>query len=109
MKKIILIASTLVITTIACKKKQTVTPATPSTGVKTTYVDVKPIIDASCVSCHNTGSRDGVYNDYSTVKASVDKIVSDISSGNMPRGASKLPQTSIDKVKQWQADGLLEK
>jgi mono/diheme cytochrome c family protein len=109
MKNTILIASVVIASVAACKKKTTTTTPTPSTGTKVTYnADVKSIIDANCVSCHGASSKDGAYYNYATIKASVGTIISDINSGNMPKGASKLAQTSIDKVKQWQADGLLE-
>jgi mono/diheme cytochrome c family protein len=108
MKKLILIASALVITATACKKDKTTT-TTASTGTKTTYNGaVKAIIDANCAGCHGASSNDGAYYNYATVKASVAIIIQDMDSGKMPKGASKLSATQISSVKQWQADGLLE-
>jgi mono/diheme cytochrome c family protein len=110
MNKTILVATGLIAIVVACKKKvgDTTLPAA-STGTKTTYVDVKPIIDASCVSCHGANSKDGAYYDYTTVKLSVSKVISEIARGDMPRNAGNLSSAQLNVIKQWDADGLLEK
>jgi hypothetical protein len=106
----IITALALIAIVTACKKQvgDTTLPA-PSTGAKTTYVNVKPIIDVTCISCHNVSNKRGEYYDYNTVKNSVAKIISEIASGSMPKGSAKLSTAELNVIKQWQADGLLEK
>ncbi|MFN5346248.1 MAG: hypothetical protein ACK44N_12455 [Bacteroidota bacterium] len=76
--------------------------------------DIKPIIDANCINCHNGGAID--LTNYSGVKAKINdstlyKSISYSytganSSKNMP-SSGKLDDCSINKVKAWIDEGAL--
>ncbi len=82
-----------------------------------TYLDnVKPIIDANCVSCHgNANPQAGLsLTNYTQVKNAVQNngLINRISlaDGNpslMPT-TGRMPQATIDLIAQWNLDGLLE-
>ena len=80
-----------------------------------TYTEViKTIMDQKCNSCHGATPSNGApmsLNTYETVKEAVLNrgLIERISlvegqSGFMPLGGSKLPQTQIDAIIQWQND-----
>lgn len=69
----------------ACKKKDSTKSSsyTPScSGTKSYLVDVKPLMQSYCVSCHSN------YNSYTTVKSSSSSIRNSIVNGSMPQGSS---------------------
>ncbi len=130
MRKIAIIASAITVIITACAKKsiEEIAPSppkaqtvvvTPNTPVaKTTYIaDIKPIIDAQCVSCHGANAQYPDCSTYTAVKAAMDAangatILSrmNLLTGNtkfMPQGGSKV-QADVDKITKWQTDGLLE-
>ena len=85
----------------------------------TTYtLNVKPIIDNNCISCHGATPSNGASTSlvtYAQVKASVqnngllDRISrAQGSQGMMPNFGTRLPQTSISLIADWNTDGLLE-
>jgi hypothetical protein len=67
-----------------CKKDSSSNSYTPdcSGGTKSWNADVKPVMEAGCVSCH------GSYSTYSAVYASRSSIRSKIADGSMPEGSS---------------------
>lgn len=82
-----------------------------------TYTNtVKSIIDNNCISCHATVPVNGApmsLTTYENVKNAVlnrgllDRISrAQGAGGMMPNGGIRLPQTTIDKVVQWQQNGL---
>lgn len=82
-----------------------------------TYTEVvKLIMDQKCVSCHGATPINGApmsLHTYETVKDAVlnrgliDRITRiEGQSGFMPLGGSKLPQTQIDEIIQWQNEDL---
>jgi uncharacterized membrane protein len=84
-----------------------------------TYTDdVKAIIDNNCLNCHSDPPTNGAPIPLVTfvqVKNSTENgtLISRIQSqagqsGAMPLGAPRLPQSLIDIVVQWQADGFVE-
>lgn len=112
MKKTFLFLSFLTISLASCSKDNepsisgpTTTTTTP-TGAKLTYeANAKAIFTNNCIGCHPT------FASYSGVKTNINNILDRIQrdgAGVMPRSA-KMPQVNIDIIKQWQADGLLEK
>ncbi|MEQ1734047.1 MAG: hypothetical protein ABL940_10255, partial [Bacteroidia bacterium] len=131
MKKIILSVSVLVVLITACAKKsiEEIAPepakapvvVTPNAPVaKTTYdTDIKPIMNAQCVSCHGANAQYPDCSTYTAVKAAMDAangatILSRMSlatsdGGFMPKGAGSKVQADVDKITKWQTDGLLEK
>lgn len=84
-----------------------------------TYTEnVKSIIDNNCIFCHSNPPVNGApvhLTTYDNVKNAVENsnLINRISAqpgdaGFMPSGGSRLPQSQIDLIIQWQADGLLE-
>jgi hypothetical protein len=76
--------------------------------------DIQPIVQNSCAlsGCHNTTTPSAGYDftTFSGVKLMVDnnRFYDVISSGTMPKGASKLDDCSIEKIKIWIRNGALE-
>ena len=84
-----------------------------------TYDDnVKTIIDSNCLACHTNPAINGAsvpLTTFQDVRSAVQNlnIINRISaqpgdSGFMPLGGARLPQSSIDLIVQWEADGFLE-
>ncbi|SHF25040.1 hypothetical protein SAMN05443633_103360 [Chryseobacterium arachidis] len=97
---------------IACESRtyEEISDKTPVAEQVTFNKDVKPIIDANCISCHSPGSQ--ALTDYGQVKNNIDNIINRISrpTGDplkMPQGGSLSP-TQINIITKWKADGLLE-
>ena len=80
------------VTFVSCKKSTTNTASntanntatfTPScSGVKSFSVDVKPLFQSSCISCHSN------YSTYTQISSSASSIRNSIESGSMPKGSS---------------------
>lgn len=92
----------------------------PAPAGSVTYTkDVKSIIDNNCIVCHAAVPQNGApisLVTYNQVKDAVLKrsliIRISLENGNnvlMPKGGPRLPQETIDIVKQWEKDGLFEK
>lgn len=81
-----------------------------------TFSRVKTIMQANCNSCHGTTPTSGVpislvtYDDVKTAILENDLIgrmsIENGGDGLMPEGGPRLPQTTIDVVIKWQADGF---
>lgn len=80
----------------SCKKKSTKTTTYSATcnSTKSYSVDVKPLIQSSCVSCHSG------YSSYTTVKNSASSIKNTIIDGSMPKGSS-LSDAQKDNIICW--------
>ena len=93
------------------------TSTTVSSGTKVTYEkDIKAIFVSNCSPCHVAGGdQASKWDNFATAKSSVANILDRIqlapnAVGFMPNGkATKLPDATINLIKQWQTDGLLEK
>ena len=89
-----------------------------SIGTATYNQNVKSIIDNNCIVCHASVPKNGAPMSlvtYDQVKNAVLNrgLINRISleNGNsslMPQGGPKLPQTTIDVIKKWEQNGLLE-
>ncbi|MBM3178614.1 MAG: hypothetical protein FJZ78_11480 [Bacteroidetes bacterium] len=69
--------------------------------------EIKPILQARCVSCHSE------FSDYTSVKNKVDVILNRVqreptAAGFMPQGGNPLTQAQIDLIKKWKAEGLAQ-
>lgn len=113
MKKIILSSILAVVITIsACKKPVATTDCAGTTSTYTT--NVKPILDANCVTCHNGSNKSGGYDlsTYSHAKNAKDAIVGSVQHASgfapMPEGASKLDDASIKLINCWSQNGTPE-
>jgi len=105
---------------LSCDKKvgklPTSTTPPPVVGAcdTITYVKhIKPIIDASCISCHGnplSGGATVFLTNYAEVKASADNgtLKADVVDGtgvSMPYGTAPLPQAQKDLVSCWINNG----
>ena len=107
-----------ILTSCTDDNPSTLIDSTPITGVATYNQNVKSIIDNNCVVCHAAVPQNGAPMSlvtYDQVKEAVLNrgLLTRISleNGNsslMPRGGPRLPQATIDVIKKWQQDGLLE-
>ena len=80
--------------------------------------NIKSIIDNNCISCHGSTPSNGApmsLTTYENVKEAVlnRDLLERISraegtSGAMPLGGPRLPQTDINSIIQWNTEGLLE-
>jgi mono/diheme cytochrome c family protein len=105
-----LISSAVVLTACESRTYEEISDNTPIAEVVTYTKDVKPIIDANCISCHSPGVQ--ALTNYSQVKTNINTIIDRISRANgdpqkMPQGGSLSP-SQINIITKWKADGLLE-
>jgi len=83
------------------------------TGEVSYTVDIAPMLELSCTSCHNAGfSSGGISVDgYNDVKVTVElgRLLGSIKHDNgfspMPRGAPMLDECSISLFEEWIAQG----
>ena len=78
--------------------------------------DVRPIIEANCIACHQDPPINGApmpLTDYDKVKQAIltRPLIDRISRpqgapGMMPNGGTRLPQYKIDIIKKWSDQGL---
>jgi hypothetical protein len=120
MKKAILLAS--LIAGAFCLQycshtKKTEAPVAKVVQVpKLTYeANVKPLLAVKCTPCHFPPKGNKTpYDNYASVKTDIDEIIrrTSLNSGErgfMPMRNPKLSDSSMAVLKQWKADGLLEK
>ena len=77
--------------------------------------DIDPILQAKCVGCHNANNPGGgyVYDTYADTKNSVDDgtllgVTNQYASFSpMPKGASKMPECELGKIRNWINEGAL--
>ena len=113
LKKLLLLV--IVFTISGCTNDSDSDLLNTSENENITYTEViKPLMDQKCNSCHGSTPTNGApmsLNTFETVKEAVLNrgLIERISlvegqSGFMPLGGSKLPQTQIDAIIQWQND-----
>lgn len=83
-----------------------------------TFSKVRAIMQANCTSCHGSIPSSGApislvtYEDVKTAILENDLIgrmsIENGGGGLMPEGGPRLPQSTIDVVIKWQADGFQE-
>lgn len=84
-----------------------------TTGITYT-ADIQALVNTSCAlsGCHDAATASGSYalNSYANVKVIADngRFLATITSGTMPKNASKLDDCSISKVRSWIRDGAPE-
>jgi len=94
-------------------KKLAETPPPPMTF----ETNVSMLLAEKCSPCHMPakGGNKRPYDNFANVKSDIDEILRRIQlnpgeRGFMPmRSATKLSDSTINVIKQWKADGLLEK
>jgi mono/diheme cytochrome c family protein len=80
--------------------------------------NIKQIIDNNCISCHGATPTNGAPNSLHTFELMKDAVlngdlinrvsVAEGTPGAMPLGGPRLPQSDINKIIQWNTDGLIE-
>jgi cytochrome c5 len=76
-------------------------------------VDIAPIMNRSCTSCHSGSSPSAgiVLSDYTNVRlygeggSLLGSVSHDPNYSAMPKGGNKLDDCSIDKIKAWASQG----
>ncbi|WP_240642393.1 hypothetical protein [Nonlabens xiamenensis] len=88
----------------------------PITASVTYNDDISPIVESQCLSCHNDNFMSGgnSYSSYVQFRDAVEngEVINRITRPvgdpeKMPQGG-QLPDSSINLIIQWQADGYLE-
>lgn len=85
----------------------------PATAVTYTNTIEKMITEGcSNTNCHG-GGKSPLLTNYEQIKTAFEatgtwSALGRIESGNMPKNGSQFSQTSIDKIKEWIANGYLE-
>lgn len=100
---------------ISCESRtyEEISDQTPITQQVKYNADIKPIIDANCISCHSANGPGPIqFTSYNLVKANIDNILDRIQRpngdpGKMPQGGS-LSTSQINIFIKWKADGLNE-
>mgnify|MGYP006395632491 CR=1 FL=1 len=90
----------------------------PPIPEEVTYQDTKAIFDNNCVQCHGNPPINGATNGLTNYDQVTDAVLnrglidrisrSEGANGLMPPGGPRLPQSVIELIEQWEADGLLE-
>jgi len=114
MKKFLCIVSGFAFLT-SCESRtyEEISDNTPITQQVKYNTDIKPIIDANCISCHSPGGPGPqAWTSYDQVKNNIDNIIDRIGRPNgdplkMPQGGA-LSATQINLFVKWKADGLIE-
>ena len=79
--------------------------------------NIKTIIDANCIGCHNNPPVNGApmpLTTYINVKEAIENrnLIGRVSTNDlgavMPAGGPRLPQNLIDLIIQWEQEGLIE-
>ena len=115
MKKLfIFLLPTIFLIFFESRTYEEISDQTPLNATITYVNDVKPIIDANCVTCHAPGGSASyqILTNYNEVKMQIDEIINRIEKPigdplKMPQG-SALPKQQIEIIKKWKADGLLQ-
>lgn len=115
MKKVLLTLTVLSLF-LSCERRSFEDLSEPVPLVTTVkYNDhIKPLLQSNCTNCHSATGSASYYPlaTYAQAKAAVDNILLRIQKPagdpeKMPAGGS-LPQSSIELIKQWKTNGLLE-
>jgi hypothetical protein len=69
--------------------------------------DVKPIMDARCLSCHGVGGNFPELKNYTEVSNHAVMVKSEVASGRMPKGAV-LTASQIKSIVDWVDEGALD-
>ena len=74
------------------------------TSVYTFQEAILPMIQTYCKGCHNAGSSDGEYFDYTSITADTALVWQNISDGSMPKNTT-LSNCQIEVIKKWLDNG----
>jgi hypothetical protein len=113
MKKIQLFLMAICGVFLASCESNTYNEISAQTSAPTYVANVKPIVTNNCISCHFGNNQFPNLETYAGVKNAclnnnlVCRIESENCGERMPQGG-KLPQTDIDLIKLWVANGFTE-
>lgn len=95
------------VATATPKPTATATPAPTATPSTATFSYIsKNILSSSCTSCHsNFKTYSGTMKYVKAGNASSSSLYSEVNSGSMPRGGSKLSSSQITAIKTWINNG----
>ena len=90
---------------VSCKKSTATVTCTSSTTISYAQ-EIAPLMNSSCVSCHNSSVRNGGIDlsSYSKVSQNATSSLSAIQNGSMPP-SGKLSDASIQKLSCWISQG----
>lgn len=102
---------------MGCSNNSTADLLEPSpVGIVSYARDIKPIIDNNCLGCHKSPPENGApmslanyeaLKDAITNRPLIDRISREQGAeGMMPLGGTRLPQSSINLIALWKAQGL---
>jgi cytochrome c553 len=119
MKKISVIALVLLAAIVFsyCSSTKKATASAPPVVMKINYqANVASIVQANCTPCHfpDKGGNKKPLDSYASVSSQIDDLLRRVQlnptdRGFMPNRHPKLSDSTINVLKQWKADGLLEK
>jgi hypothetical protein len=75
--------------------------------------DIRPILQANCIGCHDQGNASGGYDfsTYTSVSANANAIIGSVKASGyqlMPIGGPALPDSTIQKINCWIEQGKLD-
>ncbi|KGL64150.1 cytochrome c [Polaribacter sp. Hel1_85] len=80
----------------------------PITANKVSFADdVKPIIDARCLSCHSAGANSPELSSYDLISANASRVKDAVASSRMPQGGT-LTAAQIKSIVDWVDEGALD-
>lgn len=112
--KTLIFLSFVVLTIFSCQSS-TYDDISPKNITNPTYAkNIKPIVDANCISCHSQGGT-GQYPNLETYLELKDgcengKVICRIEGqtcGEVMPQSGRMPQSTIDLIKLWKAQGFL--
>jgi cytochrome c553 len=115
MKKLLVFSAlaALACTLTYCNASKKATAKKPKMNYE---ADVKAVIEANCSPCHipAKGGRKQPLDSYAALTKNIDDILRRVQlnptdRGFMPDRRAKLSDSTINILKQWKADGMLEK
>ena len=78
-------------------------------GLVSYSIDIKPILDRSCTSCHSAaGGESPNLDSYVLAKNNINESIDETATGSMPTVGPNLSPDEIDLLQSWSDDGLLE-
>lgn len=117
MKKMLILSAAVIAVIVfancSAPKKVAATPPEPA---KLNYAaNVHTVITTYCTPCHipSKGGNKKPYDNFANVKSDIDEIIRRVeltpgTRGFMPLRQPKLSDSTINILKQWKQDGLLE-
>jgi hypothetical protein len=98
-----------------CSPSKNATASVPKPAVTSYDADIAPVLAANCTPCHfpEKGGNKKPLDSYNGASGQVDELLKRIQlnptdRGFMPQKHPKLPDSTINLIKKWKADGLVK-